>query len=448
MLKLAWVFYDVFALTFFSYLSYTSYLALNPSSHLRVGLVLWTGSVITLGIVVNYLWELYEPEILADKLKILRRLASAGATLAIAVVLLNYGLFFLGVGRIVLSLTLIGTLGFELLWRSARFYFFLRREKEKLVVVGSGELVKELCSLLATSNKHPYTVTAIATSNGHNLENGNIPVISLSDVRRLVTERKIRHILVSPGEKADGLAHERLIDCLRFGVRFDDVHNLFEELTGRIPVQYFDQVLFLSQIQSIRGPRFRKVKRICDFALAVIGLIFALPLGLLIALLIKLTSRGPIFYRQERVGLNGKVFEFIKFRSMVADAEKNGPVWASPDDERVTVVGRFLRELRLDELPQLWNILIGDMSFVGPRPERPEFVEKLSLEVPFYRWRHLVRPGLTGWAQVSHSYGASVEDARRKLEYDFYYIKHENFLTDLLILARTVSVVAGRMGAR
>jgi exopolysaccharide biosynthesis polyprenyl glycosylphosphotransferase len=176
--------------------------------------------------------------------------------------------------------------------------------------------------------------------------------------------------------------------------------------------------------------------------LALTGLIFSLPIAVLTAILIKLDSKGGIFYRQERVGKNGKPFNVLKFRSMKIDAEKDGnPVWATADDNRTTRVGRIIRLIRVDEIPQFWNIIKGEMSFVGPRPERPHFVSQLAEEVPFYGHRHLVAPGLTGWAQIKYPYGASVEDARRKLQYDLYYIKNQSLALDLVIVFETVKTV-------
>jgi exopolysaccharide biosynthesis polyprenyl glycosylphosphotransferase len=189
-------------------------------------------------------------------------------------------------------------------------------------------------------------------------------------------------------------------------------------------------------------------KRAFDLTLACVGLLIAWPVMAIVALLIKATSTGPVVYHQRRVGKDGRPFTLHKFRSMRVDAEaQTGAVWASTSDPRVTKVGRLLRRTRLDELPQLWNVLIGDMSFVGPRPERPEFVAGLSESIPFYGQRHVVRPGLTGWAQVRHSYGASVEDAVEKLQYDLFYIKHMSFTFDMFVVLETVKTVLVRSGS-
>jgi exopolysaccharide biosynthesis polyprenyl glycosylphosphotransferase len=185
-----------------------------------------------------------------------------------------------------------------------------------------------------------------------------------------------------------------------------------------------------------------------DIGLALAGLVVSLPVMVAVACAIKLDSRGPALFRQQRVGENGRNFTLNKFRSMRVDAEREGPVWAAPADPRVTRVGRWLRQLRLDELPQFWNVLMGDMSFVGPRPERPEFVERLQRQIPFYMGRHSVKPGITGWAQVRHRYAASVEDSVEKLQYDLYYIKNRSPLLDLVILLSTLQVVLFARGSR
>jgi len=451
MVKLSWVVADLGGLlcaSLGSYFFYFHFIFFNPNPYLRISRGLWGGLFGAVGIAVNYLWELYEPQILADSRKIFQRMAAASLTLGTFIALLNYAVFFPGVGRIILTLSLLVGFLWTLAWRLVRAEVFLLRRRGKVVIVGDGEFVKDLCSVLLNSNHHPFVLKAVARCSGKIEGLDGVPVISVSDVHQAVVEDNVSQIILVPGEKLDGPALDSLTDCLRFGVSFEDGQDFYERLTGRICVSHIDQMRFLSKVRTLGGPVVQGAKRILDFAFALLGFALALPVAALLAILIKLESRGPVLYRQSRVGLNGKVFELIKFRTMQVDAEKDGPVWAAPNDPRMTLIGRVLRRLRLDELPQLWNILVGDMSFVGPRPERPEFVEVLRREIPLYSQRHLVRPGLTGWAQVCYPYGAGVEDARRKLEYDLYYIRHEGLLIDLLVLGRTVSVVLGRMGSR
>jgi exopolysaccharide biosynthesis polyprenyl glycosylphosphotransferase len=202
-----------------------------------------------------------------------------------------------------------------------------------------------------------------------------------------------------------------------------------------------------------RGNRYseiaRHIRRVVNFGLAALGFVLSIPLMVLTAIAIKLDSRGPVFYSQERVGKNGRRFRIYKFRSMKVDAEECcGPVWADEDDPRITRVGRITRKLRLDELPQFVNVLRGDMNFVGPRPERPTFVEELSREIPYYSQRHVVKPGVTGWAQIKYPYGASVKDAVEKLRYDLYYIKNQSLLLDAIIMFETIKIVIFGRGGR
>jgi exopolysaccharide biosynthesis polyprenyl glycosylphosphotransferase len=234
------------------------------------------------------------------------------------------------------------------------------------------------------------------------------------------------------------------------GARVTDLTDLIEQRSGRVPLERVHQLWFLTSdgfdiVHSRNGLR---LKRLMDLLVSLLLLVAILPLAGLAALLVAITSRGGVFYRQERVGRRGRTFAMYKFRTMRRDAEASGAQWAARGDPRVTAVGRVLRGTRIDELPQLWNILRGDMSFIGPRPERPEFTSTLEATIPFYALRHLVKPGLTGWAQVCFPYGASVAESRQKLEFDLYYIKNHSLILDLLILLRTVRVVIHRQGAR
>ena len=231
-------------------------------------------------------------------------------------------------------------------------------------------------------------------------------------------------------------------DTCRRGMSFT------EELNGRIAVEnlYPSALIFSDGFK--RSRLFKKGKKYFDLLIAIVAMIFAFPIGFMIAMAIKLDSDGPIFYEQERVGKDGKIFKLKKFRSMRNDAEKDGPVWAKVEDDRVTRVGRIIRQMRLDEMPQIINVLRQEMSFVGPRPERPFFVKRLEREIPYYFYRHSVRPGITGWAQLSYPYGASKEDAIEKLKYDLYYIKNISFIFDLTIILETIKIVIWGKGSR
>lgn len=270
---------------------------------------------------------------------------------------------------------------------------------------------------------------------------------SLTDTARAL---KVDEIVVALSERRGGAMPLReLLDCKLYGVKVLDLASHFEQTLGQIRLDA------LRAGWLIFGDGFRQgfvrtlVKRVFDITFASILLVLALPIMLLTIILIAIESGFPIFYRQERVGMNGRLFNVIKFRSMRTDAEKDGkPRWATGNDSRVTRVGRFIRKTRIDELPQLVNVLKGDMSMVGPRPERPFFVDQLTREIPFYAVRHSVKPGVTGWAQVRYHYGASVEDSAEKLQYDLYYVKNHTLFLDLVVLFETVGVVLTGKGAQ
>ena len=266
------------------------------------------------------------------------------------------------------------------------------------------------------------------------------PVLGgLEDIQRLIPEHGIREVLVA----LDSTDHERLLDivarCGAFNVGIKIVPDLYEIISGMAKTNAIYGFPLLDVSPQLLKPWEEGVKRGMDIAVAGAVLVLGAPLFLLIALAIKLDSPGPVFYRQKRVGKDGGQFDILKFRSMFRDAERSGPQWAQKHDPRITRVGRVLRKLHLDELPQAINVLKGEMSLVGPRPERPMFVEQLTKEIPMYPRRLRVRPGITGWAQVKHKYDESVDDVRKKVQYDFYYIENMSLRTDLKILFSTVS---------
>ena len=240
---------------------------------------------------------------------------------------------------------------------------------------------------------------------------------------------------------------DKLLDMKLNGVVFDHLASVYEEYTGKIALENLRPSWLIFSEGFRKSPVLTATKRVGDILAATIGLLLAAPIMGMVALAVRLSSPGPALYHQERVGQRGRTFTVHKFRSMRTDAEAaTGAVWAQANDTRVTPVGAFLRKTRLDELPQLWNVLKGEMSLVGPRPERPEFVRMLTEQIPFYGQRHSVKPGVTGWAQVSYTYGASVEDAMEKLQYDLYYIKNLSMGLDLFVLFKTVQTVVLKRG--
>jgi sugar transferase (PEP-CTERM system associated) len=278
----------------------------------------------------------------------------------------------------------------------------------------------------------------------------SVPTI-VGDFTRIMTiceVERVDRIIIALDEKRGRLPLEQLLNCRLNGIRVDDGTTFTERLAGKLSVEDLLPSSLIFSDGFKRSAILRSLKRILDIIASSLGLLSSLPISFLVGVAIKVDTPGPIFYKQERVGEDGEIFELLKFRSMRVNAEEKGPVWASADDRRSTRVGRIIRKLRLDEIPQMINVLRGEMSFVGPRPERPFFVDQLKNEIPFYSCRHSVKPGITGWAQVRYPYGASKEDALEKLKFDIYYIKHMSPLLDLMIMLYTVKIVLLRRGSR
>jgi sugar transferase (PEP-CTERM system associated) len=272
---------------------------------------------------------------------------------------------------------------------------------------------------------------------------------AIEDIPAIVRARGVDQVVVSLADARGKLPMDKLLDLKLQGVRFEHLATVYEKYTGKIAVDNLRPSWLIFSEGFRKSPLHDLLKRALDLSVSLSGLLILSPVMALVALAIRVSSRGPALYHQERVGQHGRVFVLHKFRSMQPDAEDaSGAVWAQAGDSRVTSVGRFLLRTRLDELPQLWNVVCGHMSVVGPRPERPEFVRSLTIQIPYYGQRHIIRPGLTGWAQVRYTYGASVEDALMKLQYDLYYIKNRTLAFDLFIMAKTVKTVLMRKGGQ
>lgn len=253
-------------------------------------------------------------------------------------------------------------------------------------------------------------------------------------------------IIISEGAKQNPELVQVFYKMVLAGKTIIDFNKFYESITGKIPVSLISEAWFLENLMEINKQALERFKRGLDIVFSLILFIPYIFVAPFVALAIKLNSKGPIFYRQKRVGKEEKIFEIIKFRSMIVNAEKNGAQWAKERDERVTLSGKILRKTRLDELPQIWNVLKGDLSFVGPRPERPEFVEELKKQIPHYSMRHLIKPGLSGWAQINFPYAASVEDAMEKLQYDLFYLKNRSLALDISILLKTIMIILRKEG--
>lgn len=278
--------------------------------------------------------------------------------------------------------------------------------------------------------------------------NANV-IGSYEQLEEIVEREGIDKIVVALSDRRGVLPVEVLLSCKLRGVKAEDVATFYEQVSGKIMLENLRPSWLIFSEDFTISALTRALKRLQDIVLSIVGGVLALPVAILVAICIRLDSRGPVLFRQERVGQHGKPFTLIKFRSMKVDAEATtGPIYAEADDPRITRVGRVIRRLRLDELPQLFNVLNGDMSFVGPRPERRFFVEQFEKDIPYYTRRMSVKPGVTGWSQVKYPYGANAEDAAEKLRLDLYYVKNMSSLFDLFIILQTVKIVLLGQGAR
>jgi sugar transferase (PEP-CTERM system associated) len=345
------------------------------------------------------------------------------------------------------SLLGIGILTFALFcWRSA-YSWVVRKPffRERVYVLGTGDRAERLVRGLRQRSELGIEVVGWTGNLPGELTRESVGEHLVS----LAKENGVHRVIVAMPNRRGTLPVDELLALRLAGVKVEEATSWLEKISGRIEVEQ----LYPSWLIFADGFRFsgifRLVRRLLNLSVALMGLVFSLPLLPFIVLAVKLDSSGPVLYRQKRVGRGGEIFYCYKFRTMRQDAEADtGATWASDDDPRITRTGRFLRASRLDEVPQLWCVLRGDMHFVGPRPERPEFVEWLSKEIPYYGVRHVVRPGITGWAQVQYKYGNTREDAREKLQYDLFYIKNASFGLDLLIWFQTIKIVLLGRGAK
>ncbi len=398
-------------------------------------------------LLVFYFYDLYEYTVMNNRRELMLRLVQASGIAWVLLALIFYFVPPLLIGRGVSIISVFVVLILLLVWRV--FIHLLTGHPgigEKILVVGTGQAAKETAEAVWERRDAGYRIVGFVN------ENGNKPTAGITQEQILGTANELEHIVktervdrivMAVRERRGTVPTEVLLKMSLSGnVSIEECTSFFERVTGKV---HTDMLRPSWLIFDGRGRETRlksAFREVTHRSLALIGLVLSSPVALITAVFIKLDSKGPVFYRQERVGKNGRSFNVIKFRSMKTDAEKDGiPVWATSEDQRATRVGRVIRLTRIDEIPQFWNIIKGEMSFVGPRPERPHFVEQLAREILFYEHRHLVAPGLTGWAQIKYPYGASVEDARQKLQYDLYYIKNQSLALDLVILFETIKTV-------
>ena len=399
-----------------------------------------------------YYFDLYDLKAFRSNMELgIRLLQSLGvSSILLAFLYYLFPLLIIGRGIFLISLGFMGLVIVS--WRITYNHILkIRQLDQRIMIIGSGPLAQNIAKEMVEGMDTGFKVIGFIAEDperiGEKLVNPSI-IGDQSQILDIAIQKRVDRIIVAIEERRGRFPNAQLLECKMRGIAVEEGIEFYEHLTGRL------QVESLRPSSLIFSEGFKKskltmwVKRVSGFSLSLIGLILLSPLILLISMLIKLDSRGPVFYKQERVGEGGKIFRLLKFRSMVEGAEANGPVWAEQNDKRITRVGRWMRKWRIDEIPQMFNVLKGDMSFVGPRPERLFFVEKLRKEIPFYEQRFSVKPGVTGWAQIKYPYGASKIDALEKLKYDLYYIKNLSLLYDLLIIFETIKVVLFGKGAR
>lgn len=403
---------------------------------------------------VLFVGQLYDVE---NRQQEMRSFLYIAGLVLVANLVISMAYYFLPTWRIarrVMAIQAPLALLFIYLWR--RLYALVSgglMTARRVLLVGADETVASLVSDFRAGFAPEFQIVGIVDddpSAGGGF--GGVPILGgTTALKEIAARGKIEIIVFSPGYRLAAYGHtvRTVLELKARGVKVYELATFYMRMTGKVPVRYIEDqwLLFSQDFAGITGSERTNLKRLMDIVIAAAALTLLSPLMVAIAILVKVTSRGPALYRQERVGLDKRPYQLLKFRTMRVDAEREGePRWASKDDQRVTVVGRFMRRLRLDELPQFINVLRGEMSVIGPRPERPFFVDQLEKEIPYYALRFSAKPGLTGWAQVNYKYGASVEDAHTKLQYDLYYIQEMSLFLDLVILLKTFQTVLFRPG--
>jgi sugar transferase (PEP-CTERM system associated) len=394
---------------------------------------------------VLYLGDLYQPRRGYGRREMMAHLLICHSAAALVIATVGFAVPPLRLSRSAfLGIFLLTTPGL-MIWRAALFGRWSQHQLTvRVLVLGTGQ-VGHLISELEPTSARPFQIIGFlddAPGASEMVPDGHMLLGKIQDLDVLVEETRPDIIVVAQLDRRGCFPTKPLLECRLRGIRVEDWPAFYEKATGKILVTAMRPSWLIFSDGFVKTPRTEIVKRLFDVSASLLGVILSAPLMVIAAIAIKLESPGPVLYRQPRLGKNGCVFILNKFRSMRRDAEKEtGPIWSTEHDPRVTRIGAMLRRTRVDELPQLFNVLFGQMSFIGPRPERPEFVEKLQEQIPYYMERLAVKPGITGWAQVKYRYGSSIEDAVEKLQYDLYYIKNLSLFLDLLIVLNTVQVI-------
>jgi len=388
-------------------------------------------------LLVFYIANLYEPKLLRNNIHFYSALFRAIIIAAAISVLFFYVIPLYGITPKTNLLIFVAVFtGLEFLSRSVSNNILQKGFKKSILIVGTNNQSLELDLFIKENPQLGYEIKSVI----------DIASDKLKHIDMVIKEEKIDTIVLSPEAYQVPEIIDIFYKSLEQKVGFVNLASFYERLTGMVPLGAINQIWFLENLNEGNKRAYEMAKRVSDLVFAVVLGLFSLLFYPFIVFLIKMTSEGPVFYKQKRVGQLGKTFEIIKFRTMNKDAEKNtGAIWASNNDPRITKAGGFMRKTRIDELPQLWNILKGQMAFIGPRAERPEFNEQLKT-VPFYEERYLIKPGLSGWAQINFRYGSSVADAAEKLKYDLYYIKNRSLILDIGIALKTIRIMFQRSG--
>jgi sugar transferase (PEP-CTERM system associated) len=418
-----------------------AYLALNYE-----GGALKILAITGITLLCSYYFDLYAPQRTPARYEIHFRLMIVIGFLSLLLAVVCYAFPAFNLGHNVLSVGLIILTFSVLLWRSASDWVMGRELfRERVYVLGSGERARYIVSSL---NARPdLGMKIVGGLYQHAVEVATREEFATELAALRDSDAKLDRVILAMQDRRGRMPVRELLELRLAGVKVEDATALLERISGKIQIDglYPSALIFSEGFRISSWVLFGR--RVISILVSLVGLTLALPLIPCLALAVRMSSPGPIFFRQTRVGLRGETFTVFKFRTMRADAEAGtGAVWARKGDPRITPIGRFMRKTRLDEIPQLWNVLRGDMGFVGPRPERPEFVQWLSEQIPYYNLRHIIRPGLTGWAQVRYSYGATLEETKEKLEYDLYYIKHMSVSLDLFVIFETIKTIVLRRG--
>lgn len=394
-----------------------------------------------------YFYDLYDYVVMTNRRELLLRLVQALGIAWALLALVFYSVPELLLGRGVTILSVPIVLILLLGWRVLIHGFTGHPDiGEKILVVGTGKTALDTAEAVWERRDAGYRIVGFLSENGAKPREklGRSEILGKAhELESVIRSERIDRVVIAVRERRGAFPTEALLKMSLAGdVSIEECTSFFERITGKVHVDMLRPSWLIFAGKGRDSQLKLLFREVIHRLLALVGAIISLPVAIATAVLIKIESRGPVFYKQERVGKGGKSFNVIKFRSMKTDAEADGkPIWAVTNDDRTTRVGKVIRKLRVDEIPQFWNILKGEMSFVGPRPERPHFVNQLAKEIPYYEHRHLVAPGLTGWAQIKYPYGASVDDAIQKLQYDLYYIKNQSLALDLVIVFDTVKTV-------